>query len=245
MGLRLRAGFVVAAALALTGCAGVPTAVTFAGMYVNSILMLRTNKSMTDHAVSAALDQDCGFMNIVDHGTYCTDAPAPALLAALSADADMLAPAAAPVAKPSPDVQPVAPENATRTVLSAPPPPPVTVVPAGKAPAGEKDRFLVVLASYRSADTAAAHLARLKRTDSMIIPIDIKGEAYHRVALQAGSQAAARRMLSEAKAAGASGAWVTAGGASVARQAPAAPAQPRPLPAAPVYAVAPIASPLL
>lgn len=242
MGLRLRAGFVVAAALALTGCAGVPTAVTFAGMYVNSILMLRTNKSMTDHAVSAALDQDCGFMNIIDHGTYCTDAPAPALLAALSADADMLAPAAAPVAKPSPDVQPVAPENATRTVLSAPP---VLPTATGKAQAGEKDRFLVVLASYRSADTAAAHLARLKRTDSVIIPIDIKGEAYHRVALQAGSQAAARRMLSEAKAAGASGAWVTAGGASVARQAPAAPAQPRPLPAAPVYAEAPIGSPLL
>jgi hypothetical protein len=243
MGLRLRAGFVVAAALALTGCAGVPTAVTFAGMYVNSILMLRTNKGMTDHAVSAALDQDCGFMNIIEHGAYCTDEPAPALLAALSADADMLAPAAAPVAKSVPDVQPVASENATRTVLSAPPP--VTVVPAGKAQAGEKDRFLVVLASYRSADTAAAHLARLKRADSMIIPIDIKGEAYHRVALQAGSQAAAQRMLSEAKAAGASGAWVTAGGASVARQAPAAPAQPRPLPAAPVYAEAPIGSPLL
>jgi hypothetical protein len=242
MGLRLRAGFVVAAALALTGCAGVPTAVTFAGMYVNSILMLRTNKSMTDHAVSAALDQDCGLMNIVEHGAYCTDAPAPALLAALSADADMLAPAAAPVAKPSPDVQPVAPENATRTVLSAPPVLPTAI---GKAQAGEKDRFLVVLASYRSADTAAAHLARLKRKDSMIIAIDIKGEAYHRVALQAGSQAAARRMLSEAKAAGASGAWVTAGGASVARQAPAAPAQPRPLPAGPTYAEAPIGSPLL
>lgn len=244
MGLRLRAGFVVAAALALTGCAGVPTAVTFAGMYVNSILMLRTNKSMTDHAVSAALDQDCGFMNIIDHGTYCTDAPAPALLAAISADADMLVPAAAPVAKSLPDVQPVTPGNATRTVLSASPPP-VTVVPVGKAQAGEKDRFLVVLASYRSADTAAAHLARLKRSDGVLIPIDVKGEAYHRVALQAGSQAAARRMLSEAKAAGASGAWVTAGGASVARPAPAAPAQPRPLPAAPTYAEAPVGSPLL
>lgn len=245
MGLRLRAGFVVAAALALTGCAGVPTAVTFAGMYVNSILMLRTNKGMTDHAVSAALNQDCGFMNIIDHGTYCTDAPAPALLAAMSADADMLAPAvappAAPVAKASSELPPVPSAGATRTVLSVPPPSSITKAQAGV----HKDRFLVVLASYRSADTAAAHLARLKRADGMVIPIEVKGEAYHRVALQADSQAAARRMLSEAKATGASGAWVTAGGALAGRQVPTPPAQPRPLPAGPTYAEALIGSPLL
>ncbi|HRQ79788.1 MAG TPA: hypothetical protein PKZ97_01590, partial [Azospirillaceae bacterium] len=81
------------AVLMLAGCAGIPTAVSVASMYVNSLLMLRTSKGVADHAVSAAMEQDCGFVNMMEHGAYCIDAPAPQLLAAMTADADMLVPA--------------------------------------------------------------------------------------------------------------------------------------------------------
>lgn len=251
------------AALLLAGCAGIPTAVSVAGMYVNSLLMLRTSKGVADHAVSAAMEQDCGFVNIMEHGAYCIDAPAPQLFAAMSADADMLAPA-----KPPPPIESISVEAALK-------PPPVEVVAAAMETPGRKpalpaatatatatafiapqppaaaqsagERFLVVLASYRNPATAAAHAARLKRADTVVTLAEVHGEAFHRVALRADSQPAARRMLSQAKASGASGAWVMAGAAGGVKHPVGptdAPKPQRPAPAAPAYAAAP-AKPLL
>lgn len=289
-GLKIAA--LVGASLALTGCAGIPTAVSFAGMYVNSLLVLRTNKSMTDHVVSAAADQDCGFSNVFEHGDYCIDAPAPPLLAAMTADADMLvdvrvsAPAAAPAvavaessgpASASPSPVGLKTGEQTRTqVVEAPPAPasppavpprarraapsvvPAAVSPAAVSPAAVSlaaasarapvapptvhrngDGYLVVLASYRSPAGAAAHQARLKRADSFIVPADVNGVAFHRIALRADSQGAALRLLSQVKASGASGAWVTAATQPPVLQSIAAPAsngRQRPPPIGPSYA---------
>lgn len=260
------------AALLLAGCAGIPTAVSVAGMYVNSLLMLRTSKGVADHAVSAAMEQDCGFVNIMQHGAYCIDAPAPQLLAAMTADADMLTPAKPPqasekppqaientatvaapieiapaeVAAANPAVEPPgrkpSPPAATTTTTTAfvSPPPPAAAQSAG-------ERFLVVLASYRNPATAAAHAARLKRQDPVVTLVEVRGEAFHRVALRADSQPAALRMLSQARAAGASGAWVIAGAAGGGKHPVGptdAPKPQRPTPAAPAYAAAPM-KPLL
>lgn len=249
----------------LASCAGIPTAVSVAGMYVNSLLMLRTSKGVADHAVSAAMEQDCGFVNIMQHGAYCIDAPAPQLLAAMTADADMLltvkatqpmdrpATAAALIEIPPVDVVAAAPP-AVESPRRKPSPPPSSAAPAtttavisAAAPASSADeRFLVVLASYRNPAMAAAHAARLKRHDAIVTPVEVHGEAFHRVALRAASQPAALRMLSQAKASGAPGAWVMAGGSVT--KTPAGPADApkpqRPAPAAPAYAAAP-AKPLL
>lgn len=261
------------AVLMLAGCAGIPTAVSVASMYVNSLLMLRTSKGVADHAVSAAMEQDCGFVNMMEHGAYCIDAPAPQLLAAMTADADMLTPAkprtptesaataaapreiapleiaqldvvaAAPPAVEQPSRKPAPPPSSgtssTTTAFVSPPPP----APAHSAGEG----FLVVLASYRNPATAAAHAARLKRQAPVVTSVEVRGEAFHRVALRAASQSAAQRMLSQAKATGASGAWVIAGAAGGGKHpvGPAdAPKPQRPTPAAPAYAAAPTA-PLL
>lgn len=257
------------AVLMLAGCAGIPTAVSVASMYVNSLLMLRTSKGVADHAVSAAMAQDCGFVNIMEHGAYCIDAPAPQLLAAMTADADMLTPAK-PRAPSESAATPAAPlEIAPLDVVAATPPaveqpsrkptpPPslatstTTSVAAATAllsapPRRVEDAFLVVLASYRNPATAAAHAARLKRQAPVVTSVEVRGEAFHRVALRADSQTAALRMLSQAKATGASGAWVIAGAAGGGKH-PAGPADApkpqRPTPAAPAYAAAP-AAPLL
>ena len=251
--------------LLLAGCAGIPTAVSVAGMYVNSLLMLRTSKGVADHAVSAAMEQDCGFVNIMEHGAYCIDAPAPQLLAAMTADADMLVPAAprAPV-----DVAPVDIAVAVAPIETPPleivaaapvmvdppgrkPSPPtaaaVAFVPPAAAPAySADDHFMVVLASYRNPAMAAAHAARLKRQDVLVAPVEVHGEAFHRVALRAASQPAALRLLSQAKASGASGAWVAAaaGGSKQPAGPSGAPKPARPAPSPPAYAASPSA-PLL
>ena len=256
------------AVIMLAGCAGIPTAVSVASIYVNSLLVMRTSKGVADHAVSAAMEQDCGFVNIMEHGAYCIDAPAPQLLAAMTADADMLTPAKRPPATESASaaVEPIktAPLEtvasatlttaATTTVATAtlvdtpgrkPAPPSGAAAAAPPAPTpSASEGFLVVLASYRNPATAAAHAARLKRQDPVVSLVEVHGEAFHRVALRASNQSAAQRMLSQAKAAGASGAWVIAG-ASRHPAAPAdAPKPARPAPNPPAYAAAP-AAPLL
>lgn len=229
----------------LAGCAGIPTAVSVASIYVNSLLVMRTNKGMADHAVSAAMEQDCGFVNILEHGAYCTDAPAPQLLAAMSADADMLSPVRrAPTAEPAPvQIPPV--QVAAAAPVSAPIVSAALTSAVKPAATTGGERFLVVLASYRNPATAAAHAARLKRRDSVVTAVDVNGAAFHRVALRAASQPAALRMLSQAKASGAPGAWVLATASGAKPAAPdAAPKPQRPAPFAPAYATAP-AAPLL
>lgn len=252
--------------LLLAGCAGIPTAVSVAGMYVNSLLMLRTSKGVADHAVSAAMERDCGFVNMMEHGAYCIDAPAPQLLAAMTADADMLVPAKARAPSESAatpfEIAPLDVVAATPPAVEQPsrkpaPPPSLatsttTSVAAATAllsapPRRVEDAFLVVLASYRNPATAAAHAARLKRQAPVVTSVEVRGEAFHRVALRADSQTAALRMLSQAKATGASGAWVMAGAAGGGKHpvGPAdAPKPQRPTPAAPAYAAAPM-KPLL
>lgn len=246
--------------LLLAGCAGIPTAVSVAGMYVNSLLMLRTSKGVADHAVSAAMEQDCGFVNIMEHGAYCIDAPAPQLLAAMTADADMLVPAAsrapvdiaaavAPIETPPLEIVAAAPVMVDPPGRKPSPPTAAAVafVPPAAAPAySADDHFMVVLASYRNPAMAAAHAARLKRQDAVVTPVEVHGEAFHRVALRAASQPAALRLLSQAKASGASGAWVAAaaGGSKQPAGPSGAPKPARPAPSPPVYAIAPSA-PLL
>lgn len=118
MGRTLKIGLAAAASLTLAGCAGIPVAVTMASLYVDSVLVLRTNKGATEHIVSAAAGQDCGLLNLLNEGRLCLDEPPPQLLALLTREVQNVPPGtvstqaeftplrSAPVRSPAPQTAP-------------------------------------------------------------------------------------------------------------------------------------------
>lgn len=95
MRIGLAVGATAIATVGLAGCAGVPVALSAASLYVDTVLYLRTEKSATDHILSAAADRDCGLMNLFREGRICTDEPAPALVAEIMREVEMVPPGTA------------------------------------------------------------------------------------------------------------------------------------------------------
>lgn len=85
-------GLTALATVGLAGCAGIPVAVSAASFYVDAVLYLRTEKTSTDHIISAAADRDCALLNIFREGRICTDAPAPALVAEIMREVETVPP---------------------------------------------------------------------------------------------------------------------------------------------------------
>lgn len=71
--------------LLLTGCAGIPPAVTIATTAIDGVSWLASGKTMTDHAISEVAGQDCRLIGIVEEGEVCKDRPdyEPAVVATL------------------------------------------------------------------------------------------------------------------------------------------------------------------
>lgn len=101
----VRIGLAATSVLALAGCAGIPAAVTVASLYVDSILVLRTGKGSTEHIVSAAAGQDCGVMNLFQHGSICIDGPPQQLLVELMREVGNLPPNSQSTAEATATVQ--------------------------------------------------------------------------------------------------------------------------------------------
>jgi hypothetical protein len=62
-------------ALILTGCAGIPPAVTIATTAIDGVSWLASGKTMTDHAISEVVGQDCRLIGILEEWEVCKDRP--------------------------------------------------------------------------------------------------------------------------------------------------------------------------
>lgn len=68
----LRLGFVAALAVGLGGC-GVPAPVSIASYAVDGVSYAITGKSMSDHAISVVLDQDCAMLRVLQGRIVCRE----------------------------------------------------------------------------------------------------------------------------------------------------------------------------
>lgn len=136
MRIGLAVGATAIATVGLAGCAGVPVALSAASLYVDTVLYLRTEKSATDHILSAAADRDCGLMNLFREGRICTDEPAPALVAELMREVEMVPPGTAvgPRVRVPVEIKPAAVAEAVKPVaIEVAAAPPTTLADATPA----------------------------------------------------------------------------------------------------------------
>lgn len=208
MGARLTVGLTVVASLAVTGCAGVPVAVTAASLYVDAVLLLRTNKTATDHIISAAVDRDCAVLNVLAKGRLCDDAPPPDLLAELMREVENepIAIAGADerieVAEAAPLVLSDSVPTGGAAQLTAPLLPEAPPLAAGTPPRP----YQVVVASY----TRQAHAQRAARAhpDAEIIEATVYGQRYYRLVVRTPDRDTAALRLARLEADGVRGAWL-------------------------------------
>lgn len=216
----LKVGIASAALFGLGGCAGVPVVVSAASLYVDSILYLRTNKTSTDHILSAALDRDCAALHILTQGSLCKNAPPPPLIVEVMREVQNV-PLTAPPPPPPLEVEvaEVAPAlltDAAPAEGAAPLPPrkpamsdPVPQGAIAKAAIRGGDRqFLVVVGSFAKREQAEGHRDRLGRPDADIVEAIVRGRHVHRVVLPPGDRAEALRQLAAVRAAGVGDAWL-------------------------------------
>jgi len=215
----LKVGIAVTALLGLGGCAGVPVVVSAASLYVDSILYLRTNKTSTDHILSAALDRDCAALHILTQGSLCKNAPPTPLIVEVMREVQNV-PLNAPPPPPPMEVEvaeaiPALLTDATPAEGAAPLPPrkPAFDTPPQGSLAREAiqhgDRkFLVVVGSFAKREQAEGHRDRLGRPDADIVEATVRGRLYHRVVLPPGDRGEALRQLAAARAAGVGDAWL-------------------------------------
>lgn len=210
--------------LALTGC--VPVGVMMASMAVDTVLLLRTQKTTTDHIVSTVVDLDCGFNHVFQDGKYCLDTPPPSLIAELNRDeaaeqtkrAVLAAQAPLPpivvAARPEPEPtiveesRPAPVPERSRTVRAKPAVKAVATAPA--APPAANGPLVVVVGSYLNRDEAERRLARFSRSNGEIVEATIGGRLFHRAVLHADSRANALRALKEIRSDGIPDAWLLA-----------------------------------
>lgn len=71
----MRATIIVGAILLLAGCVAIPPVVSIASWAINGVSYLASGKSVSDHAISAVLDQDCATWRILKGDPICVDYP--------------------------------------------------------------------------------------------------------------------------------------------------------------------------
>ncbi|TWA67431.1 sporulation related protein [Azospirillum baldaniorum] len=193
---RLRRGVAAVAVLGLGGCAGAPVAMTAASFAVDGMLYVGTNKSSTDHMLSAMLQQDCATFRVLSQGYVCRPVIVPVVRSAESV------PIPLPETEPSPAPAPPAPLPVTAEVEIAalPPMPPM--------PRAAERRFLVVAGSFSKRGQAEAQRARLGHPEADIVAADVHGRRIHRLVLPPEDRPTALRRLAEIRAAGVGDAWL-------------------------------------
>jgi hypothetical protein len=72
----MRATIIVVAVLTLAGCVAIPPAVSIASWAINGVSYLASGKSVSDHAISAVLEQDCAMWRILKGDPICVEYPA-------------------------------------------------------------------------------------------------------------------------------------------------------------------------
>lgn len=232
----LMIGAAAASLLTLGGCVGMPMAVTFASLYVDSVLVTRTGRGAAEHAVSAVAGRDCAFINLMEHGSYCLDQDPPQLIAAVMRDLEtepLPAPApepvgapiqlaalpsrtltdAMPAASPQPErLQPERPQpERPRPVRTAMAPDAAVVVrAAARVQAPRATSLVVVVGSFTERTQAERHRERLGRSDADIVEAVVFGRLRHRVVLRPADRDGALRELADARSGGVPDAWLLA-----------------------------------
>ncbi len=100
-----------AAALAAGGCAALPAPVQIASLALDGVSFVVSRKSVTDHVISVALQQDCALWRGLTGGRLCNPDGAPTMIAGTEDAREPPAPA-------GPESVPQAPE---RTETPKPP----------------------------------------------------------------------------------------------------------------------------
>ncbi|CAO3446201.1 hypothetical protein [Azospirillum argentinense] len=192
---RLRRGVAAVALVGLGGCAGAPVAMTAASFAVDGMLYVGTNKSSTDHMLSAMLQQDCATFRVLSQGYVCKPVIVPVVRNAESV----------PVPLPETDPSPA-------PVLPPPAPLPVTaeveIAALQPMPRSPERRFLVVAGSFSKRGQAEAQRARLGHPEADIVAADVHGRRIHRLVLPPEDRPTALRRLAEIRAAGVGDAWL-------------------------------------
>lgn len=169
-------GLAAASALALAGCAGLPAAVTVASLYVDSVLLMRTGKGSTEHIVSAAAGQDCGILNLFERGSFCTDAPPPQLLVALTREVRNVPLDGPPETPPTPVRVASLPGGPISDGVPAPgaqaePGIPVRLVPPATKPGSAAAAAAAVPPAPQAAAVQVATAPEPRRTTSLVVVV--------------------------------------------------------------------------
>lgn len=192
---RLRRGVAAVALVGLGGCAGAPVAMTAASFAVDGMLYVGTNKSSTDHMLSAMLQQDCATFRVLSQGYVCKPVIVPVVRSAESV------PVPLPETDPSP--APVPPPPAPLPMTAE-----VEIAALQPMPRSPERRFLVVAGSFSKRGQAEAQRARLGHPEADIVAADVQGRRIHRLVLPPEDRPTALRRLAEIRAAGVGDAWL-------------------------------------
>ncbi|QCN94080.1 SPOR domain-containing protein [Azospirillum argentinense] len=192
---RLRRGVAAVALVGLGGCAGAPVAMTAASFAVDGMLYVGTNKSSTDHMLSAMLQQDCATFRVLSQGYVCKPVIVPVVRNAESV------PVPLPETDPSP--APVPPPPAPLPMTAE-----VEIAALQPMPRSPERRFLVVAGSFSKRGQAEAQRARLGHPEADIVAADVQGRRIHRLVLPPEDRPTALRRLAEIRAAGVGDAWL-------------------------------------
>ncbi|MGY0779776.1 SPOR domain-containing protein [Azospirillum argentinense] len=192
---RLRRGVAAVALVGLGGCAGAPVAMTAASFAVDGMLYVGTNKSSTDHMLSAMLQQDCATFRVLSQGYVCKPVIVPVVRNAESVPV--------PLPKTDPSPAPVPPPPAPLPVTAE-----VEIAALRPMPRSPERRFLVVAGSFSKRGQAEAQRARLGHPEADIVAADVHGRRIHRLVLPPEDRPTALRRLAEIRAAGVGDAWL-------------------------------------
>jgi len=190
--------------IALSSCA-VPPAITIASLAADGMSAAATGKTVSDHALSAATEQDCALWRLIELSKICVErkageteyasfTSADAGQAALrgrdepqeAASPSELAAVLAPLPEPSRSgVWPVAPDHApgageVAQALAAAPAAAATPVSA-RGPAAGRNRVYLVLGSFTHRAGARAFARVQDRHAVAVVPAKVKGRTVYRV----------------------------------------------------------------
>lgn len=189
---QIRLGWLaLALPVALGGC-GAPVAFQVASLAADGISYMATGKSLFDHGLSAATEQDCAMLRVVTEGAPCRDEE----MALAEAEPDPAPEDTLADAPPARRPEPV--QVAELAAVQAPEPAPVPA--EGKAGA---DRYLIIA----SVPSRAGAEKMARKHDGTVLQAEVKGRPTYRVAVGPFSPEDLRKAGQRLETAGIRDAW--------------------------------------
>jgi hypothetical protein len=160
----LRAAQLGCLALSLSACGVVPPMVSLVSYAADGLSLLSTGKSLTDHALSAAVERDCALFRVFSTGEICRDYTQ---TAAAGSEPGLI----------WSDVEPSAGAGVDRGGNAKP----ATAALGGVGRSAAGDRHYLVLASFREARPAEQLAAAHPELGATAREADVAGKRWYRV----------------------------------------------------------------